>query len=509
MGEPLLSMRGITKRFPGVVANDAVDLHVYPGEIHALLGENGAGKSTLMNILSGIYYPNEGAIFYQGKEVVLNSPRDAVHMGIGMVHQHYRLVETLSVAENISLYANTTGALLQKKQTQADIKAFADSYELPIDPAACVGDLSVGEQQRVEILKLLYRGAELLILDEPTAVLTPQDSESLFRALRRMADAGKTVLLISHKMEEIMRSADRITILRQGKSVGTFPIRECSVEKITDLMIGHAVHDTASDTREAPPESAPRVLRLENVCVKNNLGVQTVKNASLTIRAGEIMGLAGVAGNGQQELAEAIAGLRAISNGQIFLHETPLQRNSVRQATAHKIAYVPDDRMGTGLVGPLDIPQNLILKHFRQAQFSRRGLLRHKEVNAYARELSNHYDIRHAGIHKPVSLMSGGNMQKLLLAREISADPELIIAACPTRGLDIGATESVHEILLAQRACGAAILLISEDLDEIFRLCDKIAVICGGEIIDIVATQQTTVQDIGLLMTGIRKEAAI
>ena len=509
MCEPLLSMRGITKRFPGVTANDAVDLTIYPGEIHALLGENGAGKSTLMNILSGIYYPDEGTIVYRGRQIRMRSPRDAVRLGIGMVHQHYRLVEPLSVAENIYLYANACPVLLNRRQMERDIGDFSRSFDLPLDPSARVGDLSVGEQQRVEILKLLYRGAELLILDEPTAVLTPQESEHLFRALRRMADSGKTVLFISHKLDEIMRVADRITVLRLGKTAGTLLVQDSTADEITNLMIGRTMHAPHAKEPAPPPEKRECLLRLEKVSVKSNLGTPAVRNVSFSLHTSEILGLAGVSGNGQQELAEAIAGLRPVSSGEMYLRQTPLEKHSVRWATAHRIAYIPDDRIGTGLVGAMDIPQNAILKVFREARFSRRGILRQKAAETYSQELVEQYDIRHAGLRKPVSLMSGGNMQKLLLAREISSEPELIIAACPTRGLDIGATEFVHDILAAQRARGAAVLLISEDLDELFLLSDRIAVICGGEIVDIVPTEATTIQEVGRLMTGIRREASV
>ncbi|MEL7610574.1 MAG: ABC transporter ATP-binding protein [Bacillota bacterium] len=507
MTQPVLEMRGITKRFPGVLANDHVDLTLYPGEIHALLGENGAGKSTLMNVLTGIYAPNEGSIRYKGKTVRLKSPKSAVDLGIGMVHQHFKLIEPLTVAENVFLYSGRCKCMLNAKKMNQSIKECSEYFNLQVDPAARIWQLSVGEQQRVEIIKLLFCGAELLILDEPTAVLTPQETVELFKTLRKMAEDGKSVLFITHKLYEVMTFSDRITVLRNGRSMDTMPTKDTTRQELTHLMVGRDVLKVLPE--RIPVKSAEEVLRLEGVGAMGDKGVPALNRLNLTIYGGEILGIAGVAGNGQRELSEVIAGMRRITGGRMLLKGEDVTNLSPRDSIKKGIAFVPEDRMGMGLVAGLDMVDNAILRDYAIPPINKKGILNKKEAVRRTEAFVKAHEIKNAGIKKPVRLMSGGNLQKLLIAREINGDPDVLVAAYPVHGLDIGATETIHNILMEQRARGAAILLISEDLEELFELSDRVAALYEGEVMGVVPVEnvsQELYDRVGSLMLGVREE---
>lgn len=500
MKQPVIEMRGITKRFGEVTANEDVSLCLYPGEIHALLGENGAGKSTLMNVLTGIYRPNSGEIFYHGKKVSIKSPKQAVEMGIGMVHQHFRLIPPLSVAENVFLYMPDCKEILREKEMEEAISACSKEFHLDVDASARVWQLSVGEQQRVEIIKLLYRGADILILDEPSAVLTAQEAVEMFKVLRKMADSGKSVIIISHKMNEVMQNADRITVLKGGKVEDTMVAADATVERLTKAVVGD--REFVPQIREGNAKQDRTVLSVTDLSVKNDKGLTAVDQVSFSIRAGEIFGIAGVAGNGQKELAEAIAGLRKAENGAILVKDEDVTGLSIRGHIEKGVSFIPEDRLSMGLVPSLDMTENVILKHFGWKRFSRNGILRKKAMDAAAGEYIKKYDIKTAGIHSNVGLMSGGNQQKLLIAREINGDPALLIAAYPVRGLDIGATEAIHKILLEESKKGIAILLISEELDELFQMADTIGVMCDGKMMAVLDRKEADYDSIGRLMSG-------
>ena len=500
MKQPVIEMRGITKRFGDVVANENVNLSLYPGEIHALLGENGAGKSTLMNILTGIYRPNSGEIYFKGKKVSIKSPKQAVDMGIGMVHQHFRLIPPLSVAENVFLYMPDCKNILRQKEMEEAITACSREFHLDVDASAKVWQLSVGEQQRVEIIKLLYRGADILILDEPSAVLTSQEAEEMFKVLRGMADSGKSVIIISHKMNEVMQNADRITVLKGGKVEDTMEAGDATVERLTRAVVGD--REFVPHMRENHRTSEKIILSVEGLSVKNDKGLTAVNDVSLTIRAGEILGIAGVAGNGQKELTEAVAGLRKVQAGRITVNGEDVTRLSIRKHIDKGVSFIPEDRLSMGLVPALDLTENIILKHFGWKKFSSRGILKRKEIEKATREYIEKYEIKTAGIHSLVGLMSGGNQQKLLVAREVNQEPSLLVASYPVRGLDIGATEAIHRILLEESRKGTAILLISEELDELFQLADRIGVMCDGNMMAILDREQADYDTIGKLMSG-------
>lgn len=496
---PVLQMLHITKRFPGVVANENVNLTLYPGEVHALLGENGAGKSTLLNILAGIYFPNEGEIRYNGVHVDINSPQAAVRLGIGMVHQHFKLVQTLSVAENIALYAGTCGKILNREKMEQDVARLAAQFHLDVEPDAQVEQLSIGEQQRVEILKLLASGANVLVLDEPTAVLTPQESTRLFVSLREMAQQGKAVLVITHKLSEVMRFADRVSVLRGGKSIGERLLSETNLEELTELMVGRRLMPVQAAARHTAGQT---LLRLQDVCAYNDRGVARLKHVSLELRAGQILGIAGVSGNGQRELCEVIAGLRRYTSGSMEMAGQTLTRWNAAAAIDHGIAYIPDDRIDTGLASHLNAMDNLILKDFKKPCSSRFGILRRGRIKKRTQEVTEQYDVRSAGIEYPVANMSGGNIQKLLVAREVLLEPKVILASYPTHGLDIGAADSVHKILLQACEKGCAVLLISEDLDELFALADRLAVLYDGKIVGELSAEQASAEAVGRMMLG-------
>ncbi len=496
---PAVQMRGITKRFPGVLANDHVDLDVYPGEVLALLGENGAGKSTLMNILSGLYRPDEGQIIIHGRPIHLRSPRDAIAHGIGMVHQHFMLVESLTVAENVVLGLDSTGFVLNLKQVGEELAALAARYGLPVDPDAYIWQLSVGEQQRVEILKLLYRGADVLILDEPTAVLTPQEAADLATTLRQMADEGKAVIFITHKLDEVMAFADRVTVLRAGRVVATLPTQETTKAELARLMVGREVLFHLSKKARRPGRVA---LEVEDLEALNDKGLPALRGISFTIHEGEILGIAGVAGNGQRELAEVITGLRPATRGHVRVYGREITNSSPRQAIEAGISHIPGDRLGMGLVPNLPVSDNLAMKAYRRPPLARGPILDQQALYRFARRLIEAFRIVTPGPETPVKLLSGGNQQRAVLAREITAGRGILIAVHPTRGLDVGATESVRRTLLEQRDQGAAILLISEDLDELLQLADRIAVLFEGRIMGIVPAEEADTERLGLMMAG-------
>jgi ABC-type uncharacterized transport system ATPase subunit len=500
MASPLLKMNNITKRFPGVIANENVNLEIYRGEVHALLGENGAGKSTLMSILSGFYKADGGYISINDKKVVFNSPKDSIKAGIGMVHQHFKLVDCLTVTENIILGLKGISHFYDLEKLHDQIGQFSKKYGLKVDPRAEIWQLSVGEQQRVEILKMLYRNVDVLILDEPTAVLTPREVEELFITLRNMAGEGKAIIVITHKLNEVMNVADRITVLRQGKTVATLMKNQTSKQELSRLMVGREVFFTYEKVDTEQKKS--KVLSIKNVTVLNDKKVKALVDFSLDVHSGEILGIAGVAGNGQRELTEVIAGLRPVISGEIILEDNDLTNALPKIIIDSGVSLIPEDRMNTGLIGNLNIIQNLILKCFNEREFSNRGFFYLDYLNKYCTELISRFDIKTAGIHSPVKLMSGGNQQKLLLAREVSKRPKLIVAAYPSRGLDVGATQAIHNILLKQRSEGTAVIMISEDLDEIFSLSDRIAVMYEGKIMGIVKPQETDFESIGLMMCG-------
>ncbi len=493
-----VEMINITKCFPGVLANDNVSFSVKPGEIHALLGENGAGKSTLMSILTGLYRPDAGEIRINGQKVEFTSPKDAVAKGIGMVHQHFKLVKPFTVTENIILGLSGLKQIYNLKVIDAKLLEFSREYGLAIDPGAKIWQLSVGEQQRVEIVKMLFRGAEILILDEPTAVLTPQEAKELYKTLRKMADQGKAVIIISHKLNEVLENTDYITVLRGGKSIGTVTTKSTNENELTRMMVGR---DVMLKIDKAEVEKGAKVLELQRVSALGNRGELALRGISLDIKAGEILGIAGVAGNGQRELAEAIAGLRPLEAGQLLLNGVDHSRCGPKQMINSGVSYIPEDRLGTGLVPNLSAVDNVLLKSYRR---SPGWLINWRQALRKTQELIAGFDVKLASPHNPVKMMSGGNLQKLLLAREISGDPCLIVAVYPVRGLDVGAIEAVRKLLLNQRCDGKAVLLVSEELEELFALSDRIAVLHGGEIMGIVDPCATTIEAVGMMMAGKR-----
>lgn len=506
MSKAVVEMRGITKQFPGVIANKNVNFKVLAGEIHALLGENGAGKSTLMSILSGLYRPDAGEIWLRGKRVVIRSPRQALDYGIGMVHQHFRLVDSFSVTENVILGTISWKQIsLRMKDYAGDLSRIAQEFGLKVDPYAKVWQLSIGEKQRVEILKLLYRGADLLILDEPTAVLTPQETRDLFQTLRQMAAGGKSVIIITHKLQEVMEVADQITVLRKGKNAGSAAVKETSEKELTRMMVERDVLFTTAG--KASAEGEP-VLSVQGISVPGDQGLLAVKNLSLEVMSGEILGIAGVAGNGQRELAEALTGLRSISGGKIIVGDQDLTHKKPRDFIDAKVSSIPEDRLGTGLVPGLDVYDNVILKDYRKPPIGKGLLINQRAVREKAENLVDEFHIQVSDLRYPVRMLSGGNLQRLLLAREIMSRPRLVIASYPARGLDIGATEAVYRLLLDLCNEGTAVLLISEDLDELITLSDRIAVIYSGKIAGVVPAEDADIEELGFMMVGGRRDVA-
>jgi ABC-type uncharacterized transport system ATPase subunit len=498
-----VAMRGITKHFPGVLANDGVDFEAAQGEVHALLGENGAGKSTLSNILTGLYRPDEGEIELYGEPVHFHSPRDALDAGVSMVHQHFRLVEPFTVAENVVLGDHRDVGRtfrLRPRAVERRVAELAGRFGLAVHPRARIWQLSVGEQQRVEILKALYRDARILILDEPTAVLTPQEAEGLFATLRSMADDGRTVIFISHKLHEVKAVADRVTVLRGGRSIATTSVQDATPRSLAALMVGREV-DIARRV-ERSGEQGDVVLEVGQLFADGDRGGSAVKGVSLLVRAGEILAVAGVAGNGQRELAEALTGLRTATSGSVRVGGRRISPGRPRAAIRAGMAYVPEDRLGTGVAPGLSVASNVVLKSYRRPPISLGPLLRLGSIRERAVRLIDEYGVRPAGPDVPARQLSGGNLQRVLLAREFSGDPRVLVAASPTRGLDVAAIETVHRFLREAAARGVAILLISEDLDEIRALADRLVVMYEGEIVGEGDAESTSVEEIGLLMAG-------
>jgi ABC-type uncharacterized transport system ATPase subunit len=502
----VIEMRDITKSFGTFKANDQVNLQVKKGEIHALLGENGAGKSTLMNMLSGLLEPTSGDILLDGEVVKITSPTKANQLGIGMVHQHFMLVEAFTVTENIILGNEPSRAgILNRKEARAEILRVSEQYGLQVDPDALVSDISVGMQQRVEILKTLYRGAEVLIFDEPTAVLTPQEIEELIAIMHGLVKEGKSIILITHKLDEIKAVADRCTVIRRGKGIGTVNVKDVSSQQLADMMVGRSV-SFKTDKKAANPQEV--VLSVENLVVKENRGLEAVKNLSLEVRAGEVLGIAGIDGNGQSEFIQALTGLRKVESGKITIDGDDITNFRPRKITESGVGHVPEDRHKYGLVLEMSVAENMALQTYYKEPMSKAGVLNYGEINEHARELIEEFDVRTVNELVPAKALSGGNQQKAIIAREIDRDPTLLIVANPTRGLDVGAIEFIHKRIIEQRDKFKAVLLISFELEEILNVSDRIAVFHDGEIVGIVNANETSEQELGLLMAGSSLEKA-
>ena len=496
----VLQAKGITKRFPGVLANDKVNFDLRKGEIHVLLGENGAGKSTLMNILYGLYHQEEGEMLVNGKAVKVKDPNDSIALGIGMVHQHFMLIPVFTVAENIMLGDETTKrGLLDRKAVSAKVKELSHQYGLEVDPEALVGQLPVGLQQRVEIVKTLYRDAQILILDEPTAVLTPQEAEELFVIMRGLKERGESIIFITHKLKEVLAVADRITVMRAGRVVGTVTPDEVDQAKLASMMVGREVILKVKKGEAAPKE---KVLRVNNLQVQDDRGLDSVRGVSFDVREGEILGIAGVQGNGQTQLAEALTGLRATKSGQVTLAGKDVTGKPPRPIIEIGLAHIPEDRQRHGLVLGYSVADNMVLCNYYQSPFANGLVMQPEAIDANARKLIEEYDVRTPSPFLPTSKLSGGNQQKVIVARELSRDVKLLIASQPTRGLDVGSIEYIHKEIVAMRDRGIGVLLISAELDEIMALSDRIAVMYRGEIVKIVDANEATREQLGLWMAG-------
>jgi general nucleoside transport system ATP-binding protein len=501
--EPLLTMRGITKRFPGVLANDNIDFDVMPAEIHTLFGENGAGKSTLMRILYGLYRPNAGEIRLQGRAVQITSPAIAIQNAIGMIHQHFMLVQTLTVAENVAVgFTSTRGPLTDLKRVSKRIDHLSEAYGLRVDPKAYIWQLSVGERQRVEIIKTLYREVRLLVLDEPTAVLTPQEVRDLFAVLKQLVHDGLSLVFISHKVNEVLELSDRITVLRAGRKIATVRGEDATRDELATMMVGHRVAPV-----EVPADRHPGEVRLavDNLHVMSDRGSEAVRGLSLQVRSGEIVGIAGVSGNGQRELADAIAGLRKTTAGTVHIagkNVTGMKPAAVRAAG---LAYVPEERMRDAVIGEFSVAENFILVDSSGPAFAALGFLRNGAIRRHCAELVKEFDVRTPGIDTQAGHLSGGNIQKLIMARELSGSPKVLLVAQPTRGIDVLASAYIHERLIRQRDSGTAVLLISEDLDELMSISDRLLVIYEGAVIDEADPRTTTREAIGLMMAGVSR----
>jgi len=499
-------MRAISKRFGPVVANDHVDFEASWGEVHALVGENGAGKSTLMSILAGLYRPDSGQVEIDGKPVRFRSPRDAIAHGIGMVYQHFMLVEPFTVAENVVLGEQRTGVDLQTARVERELTELSQRYGLSVDPRAKIWQLSVGEQQRVEILRLLYLGARILVLDEPTAVLTPQEARSLLQTLRGMAGQGFSVVFISHKLDEVLEVADRISILRRGQIVSTSTPAETNRRTLARLMVGRELAELVEHPTDEPHEAVmpgEAVLELRGLSAVGENGLPALRNVDLEVRAGETLGIAGVAGNGQRELAEVVTGLRPATGGAIRIDGKMMTNRPAAEIARAGVAHIPEDRLATGLIGGMDLSENAILRDYGRSPLCSGPFLSNRAIAAFTDRLIAHQDVKTPGRWAKLNTLSGGNQQKLLLARELAGQPRLIVAVHPTRGVDIGATEAIHAALREQRARGAATLLISEDLDELLALSDRIAVLFEGRVVGTLPARGANLEEIGLLMAGV------
>ena len=503
--EYVVEMLNIRKEFPGIVANDNITLQLRKGEIHALLGENGAGKSTLMGILFGMNQPDKGVIKVRGKEVKITNPNVANDLGIGMVHQHFKLVENFTVTQNIVLGCEPKilfGLGMDLNKAAKRIEELSKQYGLNVDPNAKIENISVGMQQRVEILKMLYRDADVLILDEPTAVLTPQEIDELIKIMKNLINEGKSIIIITHKLKEIKAAADRCTVIRRGRYIGTVDVKTTSEAEMAKMMVGREV---SFKVNKKPAKPGDVVLDIKNLSVKNNKKVLRLKDFSIDVRAGEIVGIAGVEGNGQSELIEAITGLRKSESGTINFKNKDITRESIRNRINSGIAHIPEDRHKRGLVLDYTIEENMVLEVYDKKPFSNKGLLNKKEIKKYAEKIIDEFDVRSGeGAESIARSLSGGNQQKAIIGREIELNPELLIAAQPTRGLDVGSIEYIHKRLVEQRDSGKAVLLVSLELDEILNVSDRIAIINNGELIGVVNADETNENEVGLMMAGIK-----
>ena len=496
-----VSMKNVTKTFGSVVANEKVDLDIYKGEILALLGENGSGKTTLMNMLAGIYYPDEGQIFINGKEEVIKTPKDALNLGIGMVHQHFKLIDVLTATENIILGLE---GKLNIKEASKKIEDICNKYGFEVDPKQKIYDMSVSQKQTVEIVKVLYRGADILILDEPTAVLTPQETEKLFRVLRKMRDDGKAIIIITHKMHEVESLSDRVAVLRDGRYIGSMATKDTTVTEMTNMMVGHAV--TLNIDRPDPVNPKPRIV-VKDLSVRSEDGIQKLKDVSFTARSGEILGIAGISGCGQKELLEAIAGLQPVETGTIEYveddgHEEPLLgKDPLKIAEMGvSLSFVPEDRLGMGLVANMDLADNMMLRSFRKG---RTPFTNRRPSKKLAESVVKELEVVTPGISTPVRRLSGGNVQKVLVGREIASAPTVLLTAYAVRGLDINSSYTIYDLLNEQKKKGVAVIFVGEDLDVMVELCDKIMVLCGGEVSGIVDARKTDKNEVGLMMTRV------
>ncbi len=506
MGEYAVEMLNITKRFPGIIANDDITLQLKKGEIHALLGENGAGKSTLMSVLFGLYQPEEGIVRMEGKSVTIKNPNDANALGIGMVHQHFKLVECFSVLDNIILGAEPgEGGFLKKEEARKKVMELSERYHLQIDPDAIVENITVGMQQRTEILKMLYRDNEILIFDEPTAVLTVQEIDELMQIMKGLAKEGKSILFISHKLNEIMEVSDRCTVLRKGKYVGTVETKDTTPEKLSSMMVGRNV---SFKVEKKPAKPGAVILDVKNMTVAGQNKKDAVQDVSFQVRKGEIVCVTGIDGNGQTELVYGLAGLEPLKNGQIQMNGKDITKASVRQRSTMGMSHIPEDRHKHGLVLDYSLEDNMVLQKYFKPQFTNKfGLLKRKEIREYSDRLIEEYDIRSGqGSSTIVRSMSGGNQQKAIIAREIDKDPDLLIAVQPTRGVDIGAIEFIHKQLIEQRDAGKAVLLVSLELDEVMDVPDRILVMYEGRLVGEFKPDEVTVEELGLYMTGAKKQ---
>lgn len=497
---PIVSMKSIKKVFPGVTANDGVDFSCTQGEIHALLGENGAGKSVLMKILAGIYKADGGEIQYDGRVVSFASPRQALDAGVGMVHQELRLVESLTVAENVVLGSDALGFLYNRKKIEEEVEKLSAMVGLSVEPGIPVWKLSVGEKQRVEILKVLHRGVKVLILDEPTVLLTPQEADQLFDHLKMLATKGCTVIFITHKLEEVMAVADRVTVLRQGRNVATLDKRETNKRDLAAMMMDKKIVVRVERNERCVPGTT--ILEVNDIQSSGDQQRSALKGISFSLACGEILGIAGVAGNGQRELADSLAGLRQVLSGEIYFKEKPITNFNPREILKAGISYIPEDRIGVGVVPNLSVGDNLILKDYFHSSFGSRLVLNRRYIDSYCDRLISSFAIKTPHRNVPAKLLSGGNIQRLILAREISRRPELIVAINPTRGLDIGAINSIHEMFFQQLADGTGIIVISEDLDELFDISNRIMVLYEGKSMGIFDADRNLIEDIGLAMAG-------
>lgn len=503
----VVEMLNIRKEFPGIVANDNITLQLKEGEVHALLGENGAGKSTLMGMLFGMYKPDRGCIKVRGQEVKISNPNVANELGIGMVHQHFKLVDNFTVTENIILGCEPKKGLTVDIKTAAKrIEELSEKYGLNVDPYAKIEDISVGMQQRVEILKMLYRDANVLIFDEPTAVLTPSEIDELLAIMKGMIKEGKSIILITHKLREIKEVAHRCTVIRRGKYIGTVDVADCSEGDMAKMMVGREVSFKVDKTEAKPKET---VVKIENLSVKNNKKVLGLKNFSLELKAGEIVGIAGVEGNGQTELVEALTGMRPVESGTIEFKGKNITKDSIRKRIDDGMAHIPEDRHKRGLILDYTMEDNMVLKAYKKQPFSKWGLINRTKIAEYAKYIIEKYDVRSGeGGQSIARSLSGGNQQKGVIGREIESNPDLLIAVQPTRGLDVGSIEYIHKQLVEQRDLGKAVLLVSLELDEVLNVSDRIAVVNNGELVGIVNANETNENEVGLMMAGIKKEEA-